>query len=114
MAEAGSKRPKRVIIVDAENPLEEIHGEFFWREDHEVLLAAARDEGFRSGRAEGYREGYGVGWADSARQATPQQFVVTRRRSLMGWVRLVIVLMLLASFVPLIVGAAIQQLLTLR
>ena len=114
MAEAGSKRPKRVIIVDAENPLEEIHGEFFWREDHEVLLAAARDEAFRSGRAEGYREGYGVGWADSARQQTPQRFVVTRRRSLMGWVRLIIVLMLLASFVPLLVNAAIQQLLTLR
>ena len=38
MPEASSKRPKRVIIVDAENPLEEIQGEFFWREDHEVLL----------------------------------------------------------------------------
>ena len=105
------KPGERVIIVDAENPMEEIHGEFFWREDHEVLLAAARDEGFRSGRAEGYREGYGVGWADCARQQTPQRFVATRRRSLLGWVRLVILLMLAATFVPLLVGMLLDQLL---
>jgi len=29
-----STRPKRVVIVDADNPMEEIHGEFFLREDH--------------------------------------------------------------------------------
>ncbi len=111
MTEAGNKRPKRVIIVDAENPLEEIHGEFFWREDHEVLLAAARNEAYRAGHGDGYRQGYGVGWAESARQQPPQRFVVRRRRSLLGWVRLAIVLMLLAAFVPLLVGMLLEQLL---
>jgi hypothetical protein len=114
MAEAGSRRPKRVIVVDAENPLEEIHGEFFWREDHEVLLVAARDEAFRVGHDQGYRQGYAVGWEDSARQQPPARVVLRRRRSLLGWVRLVIVLMLLVAFGPLLVSVALQQLLTLR
>lgn len=39
---AESTRPKRVVIVDAENPLQEIHGEFFWREDHERIMARER------------------------------------------------------------------------
>ena len=114
MTDAGSKRPKRVIVVDAENPLEEIHGEFFWREDHEVLLAAARDEAFRAGHDQGYRRGYAVGWEDAGRQQAPARVVVTRRRSLLGWVRLVIVLMLIAAFGPLLVSVALQQLLSLR
>jgi len=46
-------RPKHVVIVDADNPMEEIHGEFFWREDHERILAAEREleyqRGFRDG-----------------------------------------------------------------
>lgn len=32
---AGAERPKRAVVVDADNPLVEIDGEFFWREDHE-------------------------------------------------------------------------------
>lgn len=48
-----STRPKRVVIVDADNPMEEIHGEFFWREDHERALAAEREAAFR----EGYEKG---------------------------------------------------------
>ena len=45
---ATPNRPKRVVVVDADNPLVEIQGEFFWREDHEVLVAAAREEAYRS------------------------------------------------------------------
>ena len=26
-------RPKNVVMVDAENPMVEVHGEFFWREE---------------------------------------------------------------------------------
>lgn len=52
----GSTKPKRVVIVDADNPLEEIQGEFFWREDHDRLVEAARAEGFKSGYASATRE----------------------------------------------------------
>lgn len=66
-----STRPKRVVIVDADNPLEEIHGEFFWREDHERAVADARDVAFR--------DGYAHGWADAARGFSRVTFRVRRR-----------------------------------
>ena len=46
-------RPKRVVIVDADNPLQEVHGEFFWREDHERIVAEERNSSY----LEGYRRG---------------------------------------------------------
>ena len=52
----GSTNPRRVVMVDADNPLEEIHGEFFWREDHDRLMEAARAEEFERGYAAGLRE----------------------------------------------------------
>lgn len=66
---AESTRPKRVVIVDADNPLQEIHGEFFWREDHERALAFEREHAFR--------QGYERGLQDGARSAPT---VVVRRR----------------------------------
>jgi hypothetical protein len=48
-----STRPKRVVIVDADNPMEEIHGEFYWREDHERALAIERERAYEAG----YRDG---------------------------------------------------------
>jgi hypothetical protein len=51
------KRPREVVIIDAENPMEEIHGEFFWREDHERVVAAAREASFRDEFSEGYAAG---------------------------------------------------------
>jgi hypothetical protein len=66
---AESTRPKRVVIVDADNPLQEIHGEFFWREDHERALAIERERAFRAG--------YERGLLDGARSAPT---VVVRRR----------------------------------
>jgi hypothetical protein len=66
-------------------------------EYHKILLSAARDDAFRAGQDQGYRQGYGVGWADAARQQAPQRLVVARRRSLMGWVRLLILFMVLAA-----------------
>lgn len=54
MAEPSPTKPKNVVIVDAENPLVEVRGEFFWREDHERLLAVAREQSFRDGFSEGF------------------------------------------------------------
>lgn len=65
-----STRPKRVVIVDVDDPMVEIQGEFFWREDHERLLASAREEAFQRGFAEGY----------DAVGARPPQVVVRYRR----------------------------------
>jgi len=67
-----STRPKRVVIVDADNPMEEIHGEFFWREDHERALAEARDAAFR--------DGYAQGWSDAPQDGSPVIFRIRRRR----------------------------------
>jgi hypothetical protein len=50
-------RPKRVVIVDADNPLVEVRGEFFWREDHDAVVAAARDAAYRSGYRAGWNDG---------------------------------------------------------
>jgi hypothetical protein len=66
-----STQPKRVVIVDAENPMEEIRGEFFWREDHERLLADAR--------AAAFRDGYGRGWADRGQHRSPTRSSMTLR-----------------------------------
>ncbi len=46
-------KPRQVIILDAENPLREIHGEFFWAEDHRLIVEAARAEAFEQGLAAG-------------------------------------------------------------
>ena len=73
---SGANRPKRVVVVDADNPLVEIDGEFFWREDHEEILARERDSA--------YRRGFDDGCAAAATRA-PQPVVVTLRRR--SWVR---------------------------
>ena len=54
---AEQTRPKRVIILDADDPMQEIRGEFFWREDHERILAAGRQEAFNLGYTEGLAAG---------------------------------------------------------
>jgi hypothetical protein len=47
------KRPDRVVIVDADDPLTEIQGEFVWLEEHERAVAAARKSAFAEGYAAG-------------------------------------------------------------
>ena len=64
-------RPKHVVVVDAENPLREIHGEFFWREDHARIVAEERADAFRRGYADGYA---------AARSEHVPQLVIRRRR----------------------------------
>jgi hypothetical protein len=75
MADKTPARPKNVVIVDAENPLVEVHGEFFWREDHEAIVSAAREDA--------YRRGYTDGWNEAARPQPPAQLVLRRRAPLL-------------------------------
>lgn len=73
-------RPKHVIVVDADNPMVEVNGEFFWREDHDALLAAARRAAYETGYQEGYRAG------SSASTGVRRHVIELRkRRSLIGW-----------------------------
>jgi hypothetical protein len=58
MGEPAPPWPEHVVVVDADNPMFEV----LWKEDHEVLVAAVRDEG--------YRAGYTAGWVDAARQSS--------------------------------------------
>jgi hypothetical protein len=71
VADKTPARPKNVVIVDADNPLVEVHGEFFWREDHDAIVSAAREEA--------YRRGYADGWNETTRNAPAGQLVVRRR-----------------------------------
>ena len=94
---AESTRPKRVVIVDAENPLQEIHGEFFWREDHDRIVAGEREDAFRLGYADGYA---------CARRELATQLVVPRRRRLgLGRLLLIALALLVAmSYVVALLG----------
>jgi len=66
-----STRPKRVVIVDADNPLQEISGEFFWREDHDRIVADAREAAYKGGFDRGF---------ESGRRSSPQTILIRRRR----------------------------------
>jgi len=91
-----STRPKRVVIVDADNPMEEIHGEFFWREDHERALASAREAAYR----EGYEHGF------TAAAAGTQVIAVRHRRwTLRGLVLRALILMVVLSFAISLIGS---------
>jgi len=98
-------RPKRVVVVDAENPLVEVQGEFFWREDHEALIAAAREEA--------YRAGYQSGWTAAAHQAGPQvgrQVIeLRRRRSVFALLRRVVLGSVLLAMFLIVVVTVIEQ-----
>jgi hypothetical protein len=69
-----STRPKRVVVVDAENPLVEISGDFYWLEDHERIVAQARESAY----AQGYADGIAA-----AAQRSPRTVVVRYRHSLL-------------------------------
>jgi hypothetical protein len=88
-------RPKRVVIVDADNPLQELHDEFLWREDHERVLASERAKAFELGYAEGVR-------SSSTRQVTVQ---IRARRSLLRMAMLVVVLLVATAYLVSLVNA---------
>ena len=82
-------RPDRVVIVDADNPLREIHDEFVWRDDHERAVSEAHAAGYAAGHAAAQRE-------------APQPDVairVVRRRSAASWMRLILLVALALLFI---------------
>lgn len=100
---AESTRPKRVVIVDAENPLQEIRGEFFWREDLDRIVATERQDAFRRGYADGFA---------AARSEHAPQLVVTRRRRRLGMGRVLLLalgLLVALSYVVTLLGSLVNS-----
>jgi hypothetical protein len=87
------KRPTRVVVVDADNPLEEVRGEFFWREDHERQVQAARDAAYRAG----YQDGLAAGSAH--RPARVRVRVVRRSHVALKALGLLVAAAFLASLI---------------
>src|SRR3954451_15417666 len=96
-----ANRPKRVVVLDADNPMVEVHGEFFWREDHDVLVAEARELG--------YQDGYRAGWADAAGRQ-PTTLVLRRRPTLFRRILAVLLLSLLAIYLVMALAMVGEQL----
>ncbi|QWC86578.1 hypothetical protein KLP28_07885 [Nocardioidaceae bacterium] len=85
-------RPRRVVMVDADDPMREIEGDFVWVEEHEQAIAAARADAYAEGLAAGRAEG---------RSTT---VTIRRRRGLRRRLRL-IGLAIMALFVVLMLVA---------
>jgi hypothetical protein len=101
--EPARRRPERVVILDADDPMVEIHGEIVWREEHDRIVEEVSRQAFKDGYAAGHRD------ASAAQSQQPVLIQIARRRSIFGWVRLVMfvagLLMLLLLILPLAVNA---------
>ena len=75
------KRPERVIIVDADNPMTEIHGRFVWQEEHDRVVDEVRQQAFMDGYAAGLEE-------VATRQSAPVQVELRSRRTAAAKLRL--------------------------
>ena len=51
-----AKRPERVVILDADDPMTEVHGRFVWIEEHERVLEEVRRQAFADGYDAAHRE----------------------------------------------------------
>ena len=93
------KRPERVIILDADDPMTEIHGRVVWQEEHDRVVEETRRQAFA--------EGYSAGQRDAA-PTQPVAIDLRRRRRLSSRVIalvLIIGLICLALSVPVLVMA---------
>ncbi len=72
-------RPERVIVVDADDPLREIHGAFVWQDEHERVVAEAR--------AQAYAEGFAAGQHRLDSSSAPVTVVLKRSRRPLWWLK---------------------------
>ena len=84
------RRPERVIILDADDPMTEVAGRFVWQEEHDRLVEEVRRAAFEAGFHAGSRE---------AQRIPPQgtlRVEVRRRQSFPGrlWRGLLLVALL--------------------
>jgi hypothetical protein len=78
-------RPDRVIILDADDPMREIHGRFVWQEQHDRVV----EEVFSRAFAEGYA--LGVSEAPEVAALLRRRFAIRRRLTLVSLVLSVVV-----------------------
>ena len=88
------KRPERVIILDADDPMKEIHGRIVWQEEHERVIEESRRQAFADGYSEGHRD---------ASSAPPPPMQVELRRRLTLTSRIKLSLLILAGICLLLV-----------
>jgi hypothetical protein len=78
------RRPQRVIILDADDPMTEIEGRFMWQEEHDRVVEEARRAAFEDGYVEGLRD------AAQAYEAAAVQMQFRRRFSLFSRLKLAV------------------------
>ena len=77
------RRPERVIILDADDPMTEIAGRFVWQEEHDRVVEEVRRQAFA--------DGYSAGQRDALAQPSMVQVEFRRRRGLAGPIKIAIV-----------------------
>ena len=80
------KRPERVIIVDADDPMTEIHGRFVWQDEHDRVVDEVRQQAFMDGYTAGLEEA-------AARQWTPVQVELRSGRTAAAKFRLCLLIL---------------------
>lgn len=85
------RRPERVIVVDADDPMTEVEGRFVWQEEHDRVVEQVRRES--------YAEGYSAGHRDASQDRGSLRFVVRRHRSFSGRLKLLLLLTLMVTLV---------------
>lgn len=71
-----AKRPERVVILDADDPMTEVHGRFVWLEEHERVLDEARRQA--------YVDGYDAACRELAAQPQALNITLARRRPMLS------------------------------
>ena len=95
-------RPKRVVVVDAENPLQEVHGEFFWREEHDTIVTTEREAA--------YHRGYADGCAAARSERVPPLVIRRRRRrGVVGLFFFALALLVVVSYVLTLVQSLLHS-----
>jgi hypothetical protein len=87
------RRPQRVIIVDADDPMTEIEGRFVWQEEHDRVLEETRRAAFEDGYAQGVRD------AAATREPVALQIQFRHRRSLLQRLKLAVLVVGLVCLV---------------
>ena len=80
------KRPERVIILDADDPMKEIHGRIVWQEEHDQVVEETRRQAFADGYSAGHRDA-------SSTPPSPVQVELRRRRTVASRIELSILIL---------------------
>jgi hypothetical protein len=81
------RRPHRVIILDADDPMTEIEGRFVWQEEHDRVVEEIRRAAFEDGYAKAVRD------AAQTREPAAVQIHFRPRRSLLRKMKLAVLVM---------------------